>query len=140
VRLTDLEPQFIRYESRVETWNVVDGNPETWRERGCPTKQVTGPREYRIFVDALAEAQGITFICPKCFANAGHSNAGVHLCEVTFGGRGVPDVMGTHNKAGAPTRWQVSGRSYSDLTTSPSILLEGEGCGWHGFITDGAIS
>jgi hypothetical protein len=135
MKLTDLEPQFIRYESRVENYRLVDGDPATWEQRGRPTKEVTGLREYKIFVPSLSEAQGITFLCPKCFNG---SRAGVHLCEVTFSGRGVPDDMGTHNKNGEAVRWGVSGNGVEDLTTTPSILIE-DGCGWHGFITSGEI-
>jgi hypothetical protein len=135
--LVDLEPEFIRYESRVETWNVVDGDPATWRERGCPTKQVTGPREYKIYVGDISRAQGLMFLCPKCWA--GSKAGGIHLCEVTFAGRGVPDELGTHNKNGQAVRWQVSGSTFADLTTTPSILLE-SGCNWHGFITNGEVN
>lgn len=138
MRLLDLHPQFIRYESRIDTWRCAEGDLATWRERGCPTISKTGPREYRPYVDSLAEAQGILFCCPKCFAETG-SNVGVHLCEVTFESRGVPAEMGTHNKDGKSVRWNVSGDGFHNLTTTPSILLEG-GCGWHGFITNGEAS
>ena len=122
MKLTELEPKFFRYEVRTETWETVNG-PKT------------GPREYRIPVKELGEAQCVQFLCPKCFAEWG-SNYGVHYVEVTFSGRGVPNELGTHNRAGNPTRWAVSGNNFSDLTTQPSILLEG-GCNWHGFLTNG---
>lgn len=129
MKLTDLEPKFIRYESRVITWTRVLGDPLTWKS-GDPTEQVTGPREHKIFVDSLAEAQGIWFRCPKCRS---------HCVEATFAGRGVPDDMGTHNKAGEAVRWNVSGTGFEDLTTTPSILLQG-GCDWHGFVTNGDVT
>lgn len=133
MKLTDLEPQFIRYESRIETWDVIEGDPATWRERGAPTKEVTGPRQYMVNVESLTEADGITFLCPKCFEENGHR------CEVTFEGRGAADDQGTQGSDGTPTRWNVSGSGLKDLTTAPSILLVG-GCAWHGFITNGEVS
>lgn len=84
----------------------------------------------KTIVPTLAEAQGIFFGCPKC--------NGTHIVEVTFRNRGVPDHLGTHNKKGEAVRWEVSGAGVSDLTTQPSILIEG-GCEWHGFVTNGEI-
>jgi len=119
LKLALLEPGFFRYETRIEEYHTDKG-------------KVTGPREYRIPVATLAEAQCIFFLCPICVHKQGHQ------VEVTFAGRGVLDHQGNHNKAGNPTRWNVSGNDFSDLTTTPSILLEG-GCAWHGFITNGEI-
>ena len=135
MRLIDLDPHFIRYETRIDTYQVVDGDYATWRERGCPWKQITGPREYTIEVPTLPEAQGVRFECPKCTAAGGQ----IHSCVVTFEGRGVAPEQGCHNKEGKPTRWNVSGNGLHDLTTTPSVLLEG-GCCWHGFITNGEVT
>ena len=137
MRLSELEPQFERYEYRIESYNVVDGDQSTWRERGCPTIAIVGPREHRIDVDTLAEAQGIRFLCPLCFKkNCGV--VGTHGVDVSFSGRGVPDGAGSHNAAGLPSRWGVTGASFEDLTMTPSILTSG--CGWHGFVNNGEIS
>jgi hypothetical protein len=138
MKLQELEPQFVRYESHVETWNVVNGDEATWRERGCPTVSVTGPREYIANVDLLAQAQGVQFLCPKCFQqNSG--SVGTHWYQVTFADRGVGDEHGSHGTDGKPTRWQVSGSGYHDLTVYPSIQLLG-GCGWHGWIQNGEVT
>jgi hypothetical protein len=138
MRLAQLEARFVRYEDNIDTWDVVDGDQTTWRARGCPTHPVTGPRTHIITVKTLAEAQGVDLLCPKCFTkNAG--NVGTHWITVTFAGRGALDHQGCHGLDGKPTRWQVSGTSIEDLTTMPSILLSGPGCGWHGFIENGAI-
>jgi hypothetical protein len=134
--LTNLEPNFICYETKVEEYEVVDGDPQTWRERGCPTKKVTGPREYKNFLPSISGAEGIIFLCPKCFIEK-NGKVGVHSCEVTFKGQ-VADEVGTHNKEGNPVRWDVSGDKMENLTINPSILLDG-GCGWHGWIKDGQI-
>jgi uncharacterized protein DUF6527 len=138
MKLIDVEPQFVRYETRIDTWDVIEGDYETWRARGCPTKEVTGPKEYTIPVASFAEAQGIWFLCPKCFQENG-GPVGTHQCDVTFEGRRVADGHGSHGSDGKPTRWNVSGTGFENLTTTPSILLIG-GCGWHGYITDGAVS
>ena len=73
-----------------------------------------------------------------CFQQNGGA-VGTHLCSVTFEGRGAQDHHGSHGKDGKPTRWSVSGTGFSDLTTSPSILLTA-GCNWHGYITNGEVS
>jgi hypothetical protein len=108
VRLTDLEPHFLKLES-----------PIVYRQ-----------------VDSLAEAQGIEFLCPKCFeANSGR--VGTHIIICWFKDRGVPDDLGPK-----PGRWNPSGTGYHDLTFVPpgatSVLLKG-GCGWHGFIENGEV-
>lgn len=136
VQITDLKACFIRWSERVEEYSVVDGDPDTWCDRGCPTKQVTGPRVYTTKVKTLAEAQGVMFAYPLCYKNNGNSLVGTHYVQVAFEGRDIPDHLGTHNSKDEPVRWQVSGTGLNDLTTKPSILLEG-GCNWHGFITNG---
>jgi hypothetical protein len=149
MRLTDLEPQFIRYETRIEDYEIIEGDAATWRERGCPTKTVNGPCEYMTHVGSLADAQGLWFLCPKCYAENIHklpagapdiegAGIGIHQVQVTFEGRDVKDVQGSHGTNGSPTRWNVSGTGYNDLTTTPSILV-GPTCGWHGYITNGEI-
>ena len=128
MKLIELEPFFIRYETRVESYEVVSGDPDTWNQRGRPVIVTTGPRQYSHVVDSMNQAQGIRFYCPKC------RNL---LCEVTFANRGVSDSQGTHNSKGEPSRWDVSGNDFSNLTVRPSILIEEASCGWHGYITDG---
>jgi hypothetical protein len=142
VRLRDLDAYFIRYETRIEECEVIVGDAATWNERGKPTQKVTGPREYMVRVETLAEAQGIFLQCPKCARFDGESGAeGLrvargHYLQVTFADRGVADSQGCHGKNSEPTRWQVLGTGLDDLTTKPSILLYG-GCEWHGCITNG---
>lgn len=129
MRLRDLDAYFVRYETRIDTWHRVIGDPATWKS-GDPVETVTGPREFTVRVETLAEAQGIWFQCPKCVAADGH------YLDVSFEGRGVKDAQGSHGKDGSPTRWKVSGTNLDDLTTQPSILIEYP-CGWHGYITNG---
>lgn len=141
MKLTDLEPQFYRYETRIESYEVVDGvwndqrkvylvgDGRTWDEAGRPTKEVTGPREYLCNVDTLQEAQGIMFLCPKCFRD-NNGPVGTHRCPLPFAGRGVDP---------AKNQWNVTGSGYADLSTTPSYLIVG-GCSWHGYITNGQVS
>lgn len=136
MRLTELEPCFVRYETHIDTWRTAEG-------------EVTGPREHTILrlVDAaglytgriyFADAQGIHFLCPVCFAKNGGA-VGTHWCDVTFEGRGATPSQGSHGTDDAPTRWNVTGDSFENLSTTPSILLIG-GCAWHGFITNGEVT
>lgn len=98
MRLADLDPQF-------RTYIEKDGHV------------------YLGKVDTLAEAQGITFDCPRC--------ASGHWIGIWFKDRGVP----AH--AEPLPRWGASGTGYHDLSISPSIDA-GPSC-WHGFVTNGQI-
>lgn len=118
MKLSELKAQLVRYESR------PDG-------------------EHMVTVQALAEAQGVMFLCPKCFAENGGS-AGTHRVIATFAGRGALDHQGSHDKDGKPTRWQVEGTGLEDLTLKPSVhifkaeeAVEVDTCGWHGWVNNG---
>lgn len=115
LRLTLLRPQFLRYEKR-------DG-------------QVYLPN-----VDHIMQAQGIQFLCPKCFVENGGS-IGTHSVICWSRSRGVPD-----DARPGPGRWSLDGIGYDDLTLdtdvgspSRSVLLT-SGCRWHGFVTKGRVS
>lgn len=107
LRLTELDPQFLKRISDIRFRKV----------------------------EAIAEADGIMFVCPLCFEKNGKSNVGVHsvICW-------TPSVPQTTEPT--PGRWEMIGKGYGDLTLqagSSSILLTGEGCKWHGFIKDGEV-
>jgi len=141
VRLRELDAKFIRYETRIATWTRVLGDPLVWKP-GDPTEEVTGPQEWSIPVENLADAQGVFFQCPLCAEGKPRSSAaviGAHYFGVTFADRGVLPHQGCHGTNGEPTRWQVTGTGLDDLTTQPSIQIQG-GCNWHGYITDGAAA
>lgn len=109
--LRELEAEFIQYQSE-STFHIVDN---------------------------LAVAQGIIFLCPLCFIN-NKGSTDTHSVHVTFKDRGVPDGWGTYNKEGQPTHWSIiNGSGLDDLQLSPSIFLEGEGCGWHGFVGNSGV-
>jgi hypothetical protein len=113
LRLTDLRPQFI---------------------------QLTDTRGSYRPVNTLGDADGLTFLCPRCF-KANHKNAGgVHAVICWFEGR-VPDDIRPR-----PGRWTPGGSTYADLSFVPgphdkphSVLLLGA-CGWHGFIANGNVT
>lgn len=108
MRLLELEPSFVRHNP---------GPPETWSH-----------------VDTLAEAHGIYFMCPKCFADNG-GPIGTHIVVCWFVGK-VPDDVSPK-----PGRWVPSG-GYDDLSfvgpSSASVALSG-GCNAHFFVMGGAI-
>jgi len=127
MRLRDLEAHFYRIEEYITTWVRV--RPDGDRE------EITGPRQRYVPVENLSEAQGLWFLCPKCFEANGRSNVGVHAVICWFADRGVPDD--TQPK---PGRWRPAGTGIDDLTfvgpDAASVQLVG-GCNWHGFVRDG---
>lgn len=127
--LVELEAKFLRWDQRMETWT---------RDRGDGfEEQVTGLREVYTFVETIQEAQGVEFLCPKCFAE-NKGPIGTHAVICWSRSRGVPE----HVKPG-PGRWSLHGTGIVDLTlnadppgTARSVLLTG-GCGWHGYVNAG---
>lgn len=109
VKLTELEPQFVKHTER--EGSRID-----------------------VHVDKLEDADGMFMLCPACFKKNG-GPVGTHGLIVTFKDRGVPDTLGSKGSQGNATRWSVSGTGYDDLTTDPSIDV---GC-WHGYIRGGEI-
>jgi hypothetical protein len=109
-------------------------------------------------VDSLAEADGVMFLCPKCFEhNQGPVGTHMVICW-------RPRVPLT--RLPGPGRWEFEGTGCNDLTLvagSSSVLLQSwcrrPGCeawhgypegggppcvdprcaGWHGFIRAGAV-
>ncbi len=125
---SQLEARFVRREVHVESWVRV-------AEDGSRV-DVTGPREHMAFVDTIAKADGLLFLCPKCFAKNG-GPVGTHSVLCWFVGK-VPDDLDPK-----PGRWTPSGSGMEDLTFIPSagrshsVLLTGDSCKWHGFVANG---
>ena len=107
LRLADIEPHFLRA--------VTPGKMMTQR------------------VDTFGEAQGIWFLCPKCFVDNGGA-VGTHKVRIWFRDRDVPP-----GETPSP-RWRATGTGVGDLTLAPSVHLSGPGCGWHGFIRNGGVT
>ncbi len=102
---------------------------------------VEAGRTHRFVGEDISQAQGVCFLCPKCFeANGG--GIGTHVVICWFYGKGVPD-----SETPGPGRWTVEGTGFADLTLGAnphsggraSIQLEG-GCRWHGHVINGNIT
>ena len=141
MKLTDFEPQFVRWEDQPYTGDMVaagydtdtDAGNEAWKAAGYPTERRTEMRERQIEVATLSEAQGLRMRCPVC------KNHGL---AVAFAGRGVLDHHGSQNRDGKPSRWQVSGTGYGDLTLHPSVDCtspQSPNC-WHGWVKNGVVT
>jgi len=142
VRLTELEPEFYRHESRIETYRRVMAEVFKVRPTGPFTdddiEEVTGPRDWYIPVP-IAQAQGIHFLCPVCFA-ANKRPIGTHGVQVGFVGKAPPGTF-SQGKDGKDSRWNVAGTDFTNLTLTPSIALDADvGCKWHGFVTNGEVT
>lgn len=84
-------------------------------------------------VDAMQEADGIIFLCPKCF-QANRGSVGTH--SIVCWKPSVPQTTSP-----TPGRWNLVGTGFHDLSLvagSSSVKLEG-GCEWHGHVTNGQI-
>ena len=95
--------------------------------------KVVNDHEFKI-VDDIKDADGISFLCPVCYAANGNSSVGTHsvICW-------QPHVPQTINPQ--PGRWNFLGTGHEDLELkngSSSILLNG-GCKAHFFIRNGEI-
>ena len=127
MKIRALGAYFIRREVRTEKWiRHLDGE-----ER----REVEGPVEYYVPVETIPEADGLAFMCPKCFVTHGGS-VGTHWV-VCWRPHVPPEVEPK------PGRWEFLGTSLDDLTLkagSSSILLGGEGgCQAHFFIEGGGV-
>lgn len=124
MKLTDLEPEWVSRIIRHEEVLTTSG-------------KVMRDQEYHGHPATLAEAQGVLFLCPKCFAkNSG--SVGTHSVICWFRDRGIPD-----DAEPSPGRWMPSGTGFHDLTLTPSVDLTERGKApdeWHGFVTNGEVT
>jgi hypothetical protein len=121
VRLRDLDGQFLTYDTCA----------------GCTYHAKAGV--HHRYVATLAEADGVQFLCPKCFAT-NRGPVGTHSVCCWFVGK-VPD-----DAFPKPGRWIPNGAGLDDLTFSgaqgkgASVNLDmgdGKGCLWHGHVKNG---
>jgi hypothetical protein len=107
MKLTELEPEFLKRKDDTH-WQRMDN---------------------------FAEADGVIFLCPKCFLT-NNGNIGTHsvICWRPY----VPQTT-----TPIPGRWEFQGTGYGDLTLvagSSSVLLTSEGgCKAHFFVRNGEI-
>lgn len=139
MRLTELKPCWYRYEPRLTEVQVLRDGIDSLRGNFTDADFETRvePRAVHIRVETIAEAQGVRFLCPKCFAANGGS-VGTHGVLCWSRSRGVPD-----DARPGPGRWKLDGTSFEDLTLNAdppswarSVALAG-GCAWHGHVTNG---
>ena len=76
---------------------------------------------------SFADAQSIWFECPVCRN---------HHVLVSFADRGLADDQGSRNREDKPSRWEISGTGFDDITLKPSVDCK---C-WHGFVTNGEVT
>lgn len=116
----DLEPRFLRLGTE---YDKVQGYHVT----------------HHYEVDSITEAQGVMFLCPKCFFDNG-GRIGTHMVVCWSAARGIPDEVRP-----GPGRWKLEGSKLEDLTLgkengkSRSIQIGGT-CGWHGYVTNGIVT
>jgi hypothetical protein len=85
--------------------------------------------------DEIALADGVSFVCPKCFVENGMKRPGVH--SVICWSPKVPKTTSPQ-----PGRWNLKGSGYEDLSLvagSSSVLLKG-GCNAHFHVTNGNVT
>ena len=61
-----------------------------------------------------------------------------HCLRACIGFTNPPDGKGPNQGSGEHT-WEMTGKSFEDLTLEPSIERVGE-CGWHGWIKEGNVT
>lgn len=124
MRLTDLDPHFVKREIRPCAGHAVED---------CGVTSPHTQHEYHVFIDSMDDADGVWFDCPKCFlANGGPVGTHAILC---WRPRVPPGIDPS------PGRWELQGTGMADLTLvagSSSIALQG-GCAAHFYIRNGAI-
>jgi len=135
--LRDLEACFVRLEVHVERRRRV--RPEIWEaKKDGPWDETDlydweGPCDHVVDVDVIGQADGVIFLCPKCFHDNG-GPVGTHsvICW-------SPAVSQDH--VPRPGRWNLVGTAIDDLTLvagSSSVQLQG-GCGAHFFVRGGRV-
>src|SRR4051812_23022235 len=92
MRLTDLEPQFVRYEKRPALGKFLKPGIDPLRGNWTDEDFVEELRdtEFHLYVDTLEQAQGIDFLCPVCFVTNGGSE-GTHHVLCWSRSRGAPE-------------------------------------------------
>jgi hypothetical protein len=85
-------------------------------------------------VETIGEADGLWFLCPKCFlANGGAKGTHGVICW-------SPSVP--QDTSPTPGRWNLVGSSFDNLSLvagSSSVQLNG-GCSWHGYVKNGEVT
>lgn len=81
---------------------------------------------------SFREADGVRFLCPQCYREAG-SSVGVHSV-ICWSPKVRPD------RTPGPGRWELRGTGIGDLSLvagSSSVALTGGGCAAHFYVRNG---
>ena len=83
-------------------------------------------------VETVAEADGVCFLCPKCFSDGGRVGTHSIICWKPHIPQDIPP---------RPGRWAMMGNTILDLTLEPSVNLDTDpqNCKAHFFIRNGEI-
>lgn len=138
--LRQLDGAFLQYEVRIEPYRRIKPAVFAVKHAGPyhadEIEEIVGEQIYLPYVDNLAAAHGVWFLCPKCYLN-NRGPVGTHRVICWFYGRVSDDVEPK------PGRWLPSPQStgLGNLTfiahkLSNSVLLTA-GCKAHFFVTDG---
>lgn len=138
MKLIELEPCFLRYEV-ISGWPTRIANDPLHFPEGGTHIEFRDRVELHV-VKTLAEAQGVEFLCPRCFvANGGVG--GTHIVICWSRSRGVPE-----DATPKPGRWVLEGTGLDDLTlnveppnTLRSVQLIGGGCKAHFNVINGDV-
>lgn len=110
MKLTELEPRFVRY--------LDGGLIQT--------------------VQTIEECQGLWFLCPKCFAQ-NKGPIGTHAVLCWSATRGVPANVGPLPGRWTISGTNLEDVTLSGENGKSSSVLLTDGCRWHGFITNGEV-
>jgi hypothetical protein len=123
--LRELEGRFMKHV-------VEDAGPHHGRELPDGSTQWGGfPVDTFHPVESLAEADGVWFLCPKCFVANGGAK-GAHTVAILW-------KEGPGERFNSGVRWNLAGGTgLDDLALTPSIQCHG-GCEWHGFVGSSGV-
>jgi len=126
MRLSELEPSLKKIERRPDTW--------TRRKEDGSDEQVSGLRTYFVEVQTISEADGIWFLCPKCFRDNG-GNVGTHSVACWR-----PSIPLSDDLTG-PGRWELVGTDFNNisLVANPTSVQINGGCNAHFTVSNGEI-
>lgn len=133
MKLAELEPRFFRVEVKRKVGEFVKSEVSPHVLGEVYTEDELEKREYDAMythtVELLADADGVEFFDPAQFREK-HGTVGCCKLHIPFLDK-AQAYPGPH--------WVATGTCLEDLTLSPSILVQGPGIAWHGFVRNGEI-
>src|SRR4051812_4292320 len=102
--LIQLQGKLIKYTPYMDKWTV--------RNSDGSLSEKEGMRESWVTIDHLSEADGVQFLCPKCY-QSNNGEVGTHVVICWFANK-VPAELRP-----GPGRWNPSGTGLHNLTFVP---------------------